>query len=253
MKMKIGLLLRSRLLSKSLIDFFSTNKNIKIIFYQSDLIMKNYLKKKIKSDNISWVSNKKKNENQILKILKKNSIDLIISSQHSWILSKKIIDKMKGNIFNCHFGKLPEYRGHDPINYSIINNEKYCWSTLHKITDIVDSGYIISQKKIIIGKKSPRELESLMVKNFINQISKFLLKFSKNQKIYTKKIILKKSRFFKYNNIKKIKKVKNIKNFLKKIQALNHAPHEPAYVKINKRKIYLLTDYKEYLNFKNQL
>ena len=72
MKMKIGLLLRSRLLSKSLIDFLSTNKKIKIIFYQSDLIMKKLFKKKIKSDNYSCVTNKKRNENQLHKILKKN-------------------------------------------------------------------------------------------------------------------------------------------------------------------------------------
>ena len=45
-----------------------------------------------------------------------------------------------------------------------------------------------------------------MVKNFINQISKFLLKFSKSQKNYTKKIILKKSRFLNTIILKRLKK-----------------------------------------------
>ena len=50
--------------------------------------------------------------------------------------------------------------------------------------------------------------------------------------------------------LKKIKKVKNMNKSFKKIQAFNHAPHEPAYIKINSKKIFLLTDYSEYLYYR---
>ena len=53
-----------------------------------------------------------------------------------------------------------------------------------------------------------------------------------------------------FKNAKLIKKVKNLNKSFKKIQALNHAPHEPAYIKINGKKIFLLTNYSEYLNYR---
>ena len=250
-QIKIALLLGDTILSRRLINLFNKNKKFQIIFIQSNLIIKKYTKDNLNKKYI-WVSNKTRNEKKISEISKSKKVEIIISSQHPWILSEKLITTLKGNIFNCHFGKLPEYRGHDPINYSIINKEKYCYSTFHIISKKVDDGYIVSQKKIYINKKTPREIEILMSKNFVNQVKLFLEKYIYNKKFNLKKVSSNNSNYYKFNDIKKIKNIKKITNSLHKIQALNHPPHEPAFIKINNQKIYLLTNYNDYLNYKKK-
>ncbi len=250
MNLNIGLLLGESLLARETAIFFKNfkKKEINIKFIQSNLSMKEYLKKNIFKKK-EYISNKQRNENTIIKLIKKKKINLILSIQHPWILSEKVI-KANSNIFNCHFGKLPNYRGHDPINFAILNGEKYCFSSLHLISDKVDTGYLVSEKKILIKLKNPREIEKLMVKQFLAQIKSLVLKKTKNKKITLKPIKKFGIKFNRLDSIKKIKKVKNLNKSFKKIQALNHAPHEPAYIKINGKKIFLLTNYSEYLNYR---
>ena len=58
-------------------------------------------------------------------------INMIISIQHPWIISKSILDAVDGFAFNIHFGKLPEYRGHHLGIHSILNGEKTFTTTCH--------------------------------------------------------------------------------------------------------------------------
>ena len=58
--------------------------------------------------------------------------------------------------FGCiaaHDSLLPKYRGFAPLNWSIINGERFTGVTLFKIADGgVDSGDVYAQKKVRIGK-----------------------------------------------------------------------------------------------------
>ncbi len=52
--------------------------------------------------------------------------------------------------FNLHASLLPQYRGASPINYAIINGEKFTGLTTFFINDEIDTGKIIYQEKIEI-------------------------------------------------------------------------------------------------------
>ena len=68
------------------------------------------------------------------------------------ILSQDFISKWYGNIINIHPSLLPKYKGLDTHKRVLKNNEKFSGCTVHYVTSKLDSGKIILQKKIKIGK-----------------------------------------------------------------------------------------------------
>ncbi len=55
--------------------------------------------------------------------------------------------------FNLHASLLPEYRGAAPINWAIINQEKYSGVTTFFINEEIDTGAILLQKKVAIEEE----------------------------------------------------------------------------------------------------
>jgi len=104
-------------------------------------------------------SNQAKAEMEILKLLKKKKINLICLAGFMRILSKNFIQNFKGQILNIHPSLLPKYKGLNTHDRAIKNKDRYSGCTVHFVTDKLDSGKIINQKKIKINKKdSPRTL-----------------------------------------------------------------------------------------------
>ena len=95
---------------------------------------------------------KKIAEKQILKILKKNKIDLICLAGFMIILSNYFIKNFKGKILNIHPSLLPKYKGLDTHRKVIKNKEKFTGCTVHYVTQKLDSGKVILQRKIKIKK-----------------------------------------------------------------------------------------------------
>lgn len=91
-------------------------------------------------------------ENNIIKLLKKNKIDLICLAGFMKILSKNFIKKFKGKILNIHPSLLPKYKGLNTHQRVLDNDEKFSGCTVHFVNSKLDSGKIILQKKIKIKK-----------------------------------------------------------------------------------------------------
>jgi phosphoribosylglycinamide formyltransferase 1 len=97
--------------------------------------------------------NKIVTENNILKELKKNKINLICLAGFMKVLSKNFIYKFNGKILNIHPSLLPKYKGLNTHERAIKNNEKFSGCTVHFVNSKLDSGKIILQKKIKLFKK----------------------------------------------------------------------------------------------------
>ena len=69
------------------------------------------------------------------------------------ILSKKFIKKFDGIIINIHPSLLPKYKGLNTHNRAIKNKDKFSGCTVHYVTEKLDSGIVILQKKIKIAAK----------------------------------------------------------------------------------------------------
>jgi len=102
-------------------------------------------------------SNKIDTERKILKILKKNEINLICLAGFMRIISKKFIKNFNGKILNIHPSLLPKYKGLNTHERAIQKNEKFAGCTVHHVTSKLDSGKIILQKKVKISKNETVE------------------------------------------------------------------------------------------------
>jgi len=97
--------------------------------------------------------NKNIAEKKLLNLLSKKKIRFICLAGFMKILSKKFIKKFSGKIVNIHPSLLPKYKGLNTHQKALKNNDKYSGCTVHYVTDKVDSGKIILQKKVRIKRK----------------------------------------------------------------------------------------------------
>jgi phosphoribosylglycinamide formyltransferase-1 len=89
-------------------------------------------------------------EKKILTLLKKEKINFICLAGFMKILSKNFIKKFDGKIINIHPSLLPKYKGLNTHYKAIANKDKFTGCTVHYVTEKLDSGKIIMQKKIKI-------------------------------------------------------------------------------------------------------
>ena len=67
------------------------------------------------------------------------------------IISKDFIKKFDGKIINIHPSLLPKYKGLNTHYRAIANKDKFAGCTVHYVTEKLDSGKIIMQKKIKVA------------------------------------------------------------------------------------------------------
>ena len=100
-----------------------------------------------------------KEENE--KIISLNP-DIIITCAYGQIIPEEILNKPKYGCINVHGSLLPKLRGGAPIHHAIIDGEKETGITIMYMDKLMDSGDIISQKKISILNED--NLDSLYTK-----------------------------------------------------------------------------------------
>ena len=148
----------------------SNNPKAKGLFFAK----KFFIKKKIINYKVRNIAEKK-----ILKILKKDKINLICLAGFMKILSKNFIKLFEGKIINIHPSLLPKYKGLNTHKRVIKNKEKFTGCTVHLVNSKLDSGKIILQKKIKVFKKDNQHSLAkrvLKIENLIypKAISKFV-------------------------------------------------------------------------------
>ena len=154
---------------KNLIKFSTKKKSrfkiILIVSNNSKSIGLKYAKQfKIKKKIINY-RDIENSENLLIKRLKKEKIHLICLAGFMKILSKRFIQKFDGKILNIHPSLLPKYKGLNTHLRAIKNKDKYSGASVHKVTEKLDSGKIIFQKKVKILKKDTlKSLEKKVLK-----------------------------------------------------------------------------------------
>ena len=107
-----------------------------------------------------------KNENNILLYLKKNKIKLICLAGFMKILSKNFIKKFQGKILNIHPSLLPKYKGLNTHARALKNGEKFSGCTVHFVNSKLDSGKIISYRRVKISRNdTPTTLAKKVLKH----------------------------------------------------------------------------------------
>ncbi len=88
------------------------------------------------------------NTHQFAQSIEKFNCDLLVSMSFNQIFKKELLDSCP--IINCHASKLPFYRGRNPINWALINDEKEFGISVHFVDSSIDTGDIILQKSFAI-------------------------------------------------------------------------------------------------------
>jgi formyltetrahydrofolate-dependent phosphoribosylglycinamide formyltransferase len=166
---------------KNLINFSKTKKSPISI----DLIISNTIKAKglrysnqykIKKKILNFKNNKIA-EKRLLNLLKQNKIQFICLAGFMKILSSKFIKQFNGKIINIHPSLLPRYKGLNTHSRAIQNKDKFTGCSVHYVTEKLDSGKIIIQKKIkILKKDTPKSLAKKVLKQEHKLYPKAILK-----------------------------------------------------------------------------
>lgn len=82
--------------------------------------------------------------------LKNINAGLYIIAAYGKIIPKKILDLPKYGCVNVHGSILPEYRGPSPIQFVLMNGKKETGISIMLMDEGMDTGPILSQKKIIV-------------------------------------------------------------------------------------------------------
>lgn len=114
------------------------------------------------------VDTKNVNDQNYLKKLRKLNIDIIISSC-SQIFKKELLNIPQMACLNRHSALLPSYGGLFPVFQAMIHQEKEIGASVHKMTEKIDGGEVISQK--VIPVKENDTLFSLYQKAYHQSIS----------------------------------------------------------------------------------
>ncbi|MDD3149507.1 MAG: methionyl-tRNA formyltransferase [Candidatus Gastranaerophilales bacterium] len=132
-------------------------------------------------NNIKFLQPSKiRNDEKVLEILKNLKPDIFITFAFGQILSQEVLDIPKYGTINLHASLLPNYRGANPIQWPIINGDKFTGISAMITVLELDAGPVLLTEKIdiaenmnsselsdVISEKSPK----LIYKSIIGLIN----------------------------------------------------------------------------------
>lgn len=148
----------------------------------------------LNKNKIKFITIKNLKSQKILRILDKTDLGLVCGFPH--IFKEFQFNIPKYGLINLHAGKLPKYRGGSPLNWQIINNEKYFGISVIKIDKGIDTGDIILEKKFkLLSKYKIEDLHRIANNFFPKLLYKSIFKLISRKKL--KKQNEKKAKYYK--------------------------------------------------------
>jgi methionyl-tRNA formyltransferase len=77
--------------------------------------------------------------------------DLMLVNSYAMRVGVELLDLPRFGCVNVHGGLLPEYRGSNPIQWALLNDEVETGVTMHYMTEEFDQGDIIAQRRVAIS------------------------------------------------------------------------------------------------------
>lgn len=162
--------------------------------------------------------------------------DIFFSISYLKKIKKELLDNSL--CINLHVAKLPEYKGRSVYSHAIMNKEPYYYTTMHLMTEKIDAGDIIAERKVEIGghitaKQLHEMMRGVSFCMFMETLPSILngsFKRRKQEGI---------SRYYGKELNKELTMTENAVDLYNKVRALDFPPYEPAYYMRNGTKIYV--------------
>ncbi len=94
---------------------------------------------------------------ELAEVLEKCAPDIIVVVAYGRILPQYVLDFAKYGCINVHASLLPKYRGAAPIQWAIINGERYTGVTTMQMDAGLDTGDMLIKKTLEIGEYETAE------------------------------------------------------------------------------------------------
>ena len=184
-KLKIGFMGTPSFAVPILNSLIKDNYHIEFVYTQSGRPAGRGLRKKnseiyevAKTKNIN-IRVPEKLDHEEINFISNKEIDIIIVAAYGLILPEKILAIPKFGCLNVHASLLPRWRGAAPIQRSIMSGDKKTGISFMIMEKGLDTGPVILQKEIKIGKKDNflkvhDSLSNLAAETISNTVSKYI-------------------------------------------------------------------------------
>ena len=144
---------------------------------------------------------------EFIRDISKLKPNLFFINSYSMIFKKDLLEIPNNGVLNIHSSLLPKNRGPNPIQWGIINGDKFAGVTLHLVDEGIDTGPIIDQLKtkinindtwVTLSNKILILMNKLLKKNIQNILKNNWISKPQNEAIATKNFRLN-SKFPKIN------------------------------------------------------
>lgn len=88
---------------------------------------------------------------ELMKTLRARNADLFVVIAYGHILKKELIGIPRLYSVNIHSSLLPKYRGAAPVNWAVMNGEKYSGVSVIRMNEFMDEGDLIARKMVEIS------------------------------------------------------------------------------------------------------
>lgn len=139
---------------QSIIDetkFGSIKGNVKLVISNKENA---YALERARHNNIKAIY--ETNEDEIIRILKENNIDLVVLAGYLKIISPKFVNEFTNKIINIHPSLIPSFCGEgyygEKVHQGVIDyGVKVTGATVHFVDEGADTGPIIMQETVIVN------------------------------------------------------------------------------------------------------
>lgn len=190
------------------------------------------------------LSSTDRKEGPLLDLLRTVEPDFIISIQYPWILSGEILSAAGHRVLNLHNAKLPDYRGHNTISHEILNGETVHVCSLHWMAEEVDRG--ILARSVNVPIEPGDTAYSLWKRTVAASVDLFSAFMRDCQEIVGTKAgapVPRGGKYYRKNGIEALKEIPRgatVEDLDRIGRAFWFPPHEPAYIRHEGRKMYVL-------------
>lgn len=89
--------------------------------------------------------------------MRTHGVEVIALAGYMRLLSGAFIEKWDGRILNIHPSLLPAYKGLDTHGRAILGGEEYAGCSIHVVTEELDDGPVVAQKRVKILPRDTAE------------------------------------------------------------------------------------------------
>jgi methionyl-tRNA formyltransferase len=198
---------------------------------------------------LPFVPNDRKNEQLLIRQLINTEAQWILSVQHPWVLSPRVLNAVQGRAINLHTAPLPEYGGFNGISHALLEGATAFGVTLHWAVELVDSGPVITREMFTVPESATASsLHRLTVDAGYRLLTAFV---SHPDEWYDSLPRIGETtpcRFFKRSELERHREIKDLGNEFEiqtKARAFYFPPFPPAFASIAGSKFFIIPNDKE--------